>query len=233
MLNTLNDDVLSRIEAMDRGVSSEMALAAGWHLVNDVRTAVDTASAEIRRATYVTRGLLVAGVLLPFVAVGSVFNSKVVAVMIVLPVVALLVPFLLLYLSRGIPLLCDRRVHARLRRSSLRAYLEGGSPLTGRRFVLGQNYLFLIAKDRAIASIPLADVSTIGVDVRTSGALMVAALGSGFIGLSTVGRVAGPYSLRWSYDGFLGIGKLRKVLIADLETREIPSALTDWSAPHL
>lgn len=221
---------MDRLAREDAVTESDPDLDGTWKTYDDLPTAVNAVVVPSRRAFGVIASVAGLGLLLPFLVVGIMQTSGLpIAVRMALPALGMIIPFFALYLAAAVPALIDRGLSSKAAAHSFSVYFEGASPFSGRRVLVGRNHMFLLSKAGDVSRIPLAYVSTVGLDIRQSGALAVVALDDRFLPLSLVGRVGGPMPSRWSIDGLFGVGKFKSAIIADFERKEIPCALTDWS----
>lgn len=230
MLGTLSDELLAQLTD-DGGEENEVRLGDSLTVFDDLPEAVKAAAVPSRIALFWIAGLSALGVLLPLLTIGAAAAANLpVEARMVLPAIALILPFLAIYVATAIPVLIDRKFAPKAASRSLSVYFLGGSPFTRRRLVLAPRSIFLLSGGQLIGRIPTDAVATVGVDVRQAGAVLVVALEDGvFLPLMLTGRVGGPMSARWSVEGLLGIGKFKAALLADLDRCGVPFALTDWT----
>jgi len=230
MLGVLTSDLLDRLAREDAIANSDTDLDGSWRTYDDLPTAVNAVVAPGRVAFAAIASVAALGLLALFLTAGLAQSSSLSnTAKMLLPAIALMVPFFALYLARAIPSVIDRRLASEAAARSFSVYFEGASPFSGKRVLVGRHFMFLLSKAGNISRIPLSEVSTVGVDIRQSGALAVVVIEDRFLPLSLVGRVGGPMPSRWSIEGLFGIGKFKSVLVVDLERNGVPFAVTDWS----
>jgi hypothetical protein len=142
-----------------------------------------------------------------------------------------LVPWILLYLSTVVPQARSKELRRTANAMGLELYFAGTTPYAGRWHAMGKHYMFIVERDGHFSRLRFDDISVVGVDVRVHGALVAIATGNRLLGVAVPGRVGGPFTLRWSFDGLLGIGKLRRALLSDLEARGV--IVTDVDVSHV
>jgi len=228
MLNVISPELISQIEAVDSATGPADGLDA--IRFGEPAELIDRLVSAQRVVTSVIVFVCLVGLTAPLgIALAFTGSSLPLGVRMAAPALTLALPFLLLLLMRVFPIWSDRRARPRLDAGERPLYFEGASPAVGRRMVFGHNFLFLVERGTVTSWIPWSELSVAAIDVRGSGALIVLSRDDTFFAVATAGRVGGALSLRWSFDGLLGVGKLRRALTADLESRGVLVAEVDWS----
>lgn len=193
MLNSLSQTKLRELAAVDvAGLEGSLILSE--HVRGEqLQDVVRSLAMESRRAGVVIFGLCALGLVGLMVSAPLVDTEKVpIPLKFAIPSIALCLPFLVLYFSRVLPTLADRRVRLLLSGTPFRAYFMGASPFSRNRMLLGRNYLFILTSNGRMSRVHLRDISVVGMDVRRTGALLVVAVGDQLVGIGTPGRVGGP-----------------------------------------